>query len=157
MYALNPCNAQYKFATTDEDTHGVSRRAPYMHRLLVTDQAPISILPLLSNAPPFETLPTGDLADAQAGNFVEVDSKSTAETKAFTNLMMLGQAIGGSVPILRNCSITLVKLTSRASTDKEHANNVVEFNAQLSVVLENARIRGTKQLLLDRLHHKAGN
>jgi hypothetical protein len=52
--------------------------------------------------------------------------------------------------------LSLKKLKARTSSDAEHAEDVKFFKAHVLEVIKQGRAKGVKDLLLQRLHHKAG-
>ena len=164
MFAIDPCNAQYNFTTRVEHGHGVFEWNSYMERLLVADKNAGEVRFLDLNQIRFpSTAVFGNLADGQAGNFVDADIKSTAETRLHSILMVFGAVLGarfGSEPMTfqdLTCYTTLAKLTSRSSTDHDHAEEVVAFKKTLQEVLGPRKALSVKEMLMARLSLEPGN
>jgi len=160
-FAIDLCNAQYNFTTRAEHKHGIFEWDSYMERLLTADRTSIDAQPLISNV--IRVSPTsvsGNLADGQAGTFVEADIKSTAEIKARSNVMTIGTLLGArGMPLTfpeQECYTTLPKVMSRSSTDHEHAKEVVGFLKQLQQMIGLIQHLRIKQMLIVRLR-ESGN
>ena len=158
MFAIDPRSSVYNFTTTAEHKHGVFEWELYMERLQIADRTTIDVLPL--RHVPLLPVPSGSLADGQAGNFLNADIRSTAEMKAVTIFIMLGEGLRGQLPAflpLENHQTTFEKLMSRSSSDHEHAGEVYAFKKQLQEAIRLSHSLGTKDALLDRLRINEAN
>jgi hypothetical protein len=141
MFAIDPRSSVYNFTTTAEHEHGVFEWELYMEHLQIADRTTIPV-------------PSGNLADGQAGNFLNADIRSTAEMKAVTVFIMLGEGLREQLPAflpLENYQTTFAKLMRRSSNHREHASEVYAFKQQLQEAIRLSRSLGTKEALLDRL------
>jgi hypothetical protein len=158
VFAVDPRNAMYNFTTTAEHERGVFEWNSYMDRLLVANRAAIEVQPLGSLPP--NPVPFGNLADGQAGIFVNADVTSTAESKAFSALFTLGEALKRQLPVslpLKNYQTSFARLMSRFSTDDEHTSEVSAFREQLKAMIRLTSSMTIKEMLFDRLRLKEGN
>jgi hypothetical protein len=152
MFAIDPRSSVYNFTTTAEHEHGVFEWELYMEHLQIADRTTIEVLPL--RRVPLLPVPSGNLADGQAGNFLNADIRSTAEMKAVTVFIMLGEGLREQLPAflpLENYQTTFAKLMRRSSNHREHASEVYAFKQQLQEAIRLSRSLGTKEALLDRL------
>lgn len=150
MFAIDPCNAQYSFSTTQERNCGVFPWQSYLSRLSLSGGAPTNVQRLGFHAPSPTIYPVGKLADGQRNIFVDADIRSTAESMAPGTLC----AVCVTLPMLN--TLTLEKLMARASSQAEHAADVGIFKDHLQGAINAGRVtgKGIKDLLMERLHHK---
>lgn len=152
VFAIDPCNAQYSCATTQERNCGVFPWASYLSRLSVADL--VEVQGLRYHAPKNEVSPVGNIEDGKANIFVDADIRSSAESMASSSLTVAG------VDLQFNWNSSLGRLMARSSNHQEFAANVQIFKNAVANILRDHRSRpngmlGTKDMVLKRLHHKA--
>lgn len=152
-FAIDPCNAQYTCTTTGERNCGVFKWSWYLFRLSsMFFQFPSGndIQGFRSHLPRGDVHPVGTIKAAQKNDFVDGDIRSTAESMASSCLTLAC----ATLPI--KTTLSLKKLMARNTSDAQHAEHVKIFKAHVPEVIKQGRAKGVKDLLLQRLHHKAG-
>ena len=152
-FAIDPCNAQWMCTTIEERKCGLFHWGAYLQRLSMKSfehPAGTDIQGLRSHAPKSAVYPVGNIRDADKNTFVDTDVKSTAESMASSSLVI------ACVTLSFKTKLSLKKLKARTSSDAEHAEDVKFFKAHVLEVIKQGRAKGVKDLLLQRLHHKAG-
>lgn len=92
----------------------------------------------------------GNIKAGQKDDSVETDIRSTAELMASLCLTLAC----ATLPV--KTTLSLKKLMTRTTSDAQHAEHVKTFKVHVLEVIEQGRTKGVKDLLLQRLHHKAG-
>jgi hypothetical protein len=149
IFAIDPCNAQYKFTTSQDRTRGVFPWKSYLDRLSVT--GPVKVDSILSHAAKGEVFPEGSLGQGNANIFLDADIRSSADCLASSACKVI------SVGLQYRQGLSMKKLMARSSTHLEHAEHVKLFKAQLTHSLKLTRDHGIKVMVMDRLRHKAQN
>jgi hypothetical protein len=149
MFAIDPCNAQYSFTTSQERNCGVFPWESYLNRLSVPGI--VAVQHLCYHTPNMGYSPVGSIEEGLANNFADVDIRNAAET-----LASAGCSSQTTLKVLQSVSrLSPEKLMHRDSSNAEYAANVEVFKDLLGPSLFKVRAVGLKTCVKISLRLKA--
>jgi hypothetical protein len=149
MFAIDPCNAQYSFTTSQERNCGVFPWESYLNRLSVPGI--VAVQDLCYHTPNMGYSPVGSIEEGLANSFADVDIRNAAET-----LASAGCSSKTTLKVLQSDSrLSREKLMHRSSDNAKYAADVEVFKDLLGPSLFKVRAVGLKTCVKISLRIKA--